>query len=158
MEEQSEQPGEVPPEPNITIQCGDTIDVDWIRTKVQMATSFLGREQSRVSVRVVDDATMAEMHRERSGVDGTTDVLTFDHGSDDKAIDVDIAVSIDVAKRTSVTRGHSIESELLLYIVHGMLHCMDFDDHDEESHQKIHAEEDRVLQAIGVGAIWSSGS
>ena len=41
-------------------------------------------------------------------------------------------------------------------IVHGILHCCGFDDHDEESHQKMHAEEDRILNAIGVGTVWSS--
>jgi ssRNA-specific RNase YbeY (16S rRNA maturation enzyme) len=39
-----------------------------------------------------------------------------------------------------------------------MLHCIGFDDHDEEAHLKMHEEEDRILTAIGVGPIWSSGS
>jgi len=156
MEEQPEQSTEVPPGPEITTDCDGTVDVLWLKAKVQAAAVFLGIEQSNISIRIVNDATMSQLHHEYSGVDGTTDVLTFDHGSGEQAIDVDIAVCFDVASREAHARDHSVDRELLLYVIHGILHCTGFDDNDENAHQKIHAEEDRVLQAIGVGATWSS--
>ena len=91
MEEQSEQSTEVPPGPEITTDCDGTVDVLWLKAKVQAAAVFLGIEQSNISIRIVNDATMSQLHHEYSGVDGTTDVLTFDHGSGEQAIDVDIA-------------------------------------------------------------------
>lgn len=156
MEEQSEQPAEVPPEPEITVDCDCSVDVLWLRAKVQTAAAFLKIEKSTISIRIVDDATMSQLHQKYSGVKGTTDVLTFDHGSTKQAIDVDIAVCFDVASRAAQARGHEVDRELLLYVIHGILHCTGFDDHDEGAHQRIHCEEDRVLQAIGVGATWSS--
>ena len=158
MEEQAEQSKEPPPEPNITIQCTDAVNIQWLDTKIQAAVKFLGKEQSTITVRVVDDATMSRLHLKHSDIEGTTDVLTFDHGGDEKTINADIAVCIDVAQRAVETREHPVESELLLYILHGILHCMGYDDHNDVAHQKIHSREDSVLQAIGVGAIWSHGS
>lgn len=110
-----------------------------------------------VRVRVVGDAEMAGAHLEYCEVEGTTDVLTFDmsDGRDDSGrpvLDTDIMVCLDEAARQGRARGHEPERELLLYIVHGVLHCAGHDDHDEAAAAAMHAEEDRVLRAIGVGA------
>ena len=157
MEEQKEKSSEPPPATCITIQCGGAVDCTWLEKKVDATVAFLQLE-AELSVCIVDDEAMTTLHEKHSGVAGTTDVLTFEHDSDENKIDVDIAVCLDVAVRAAKDRDHSVESELLLYIVHGILHCTGFDDHNDEDHARMHKEEDRVLQAIGVGAIWSNGS
>ncbi len=155
MEESIEQPDQPPPT-KLTI-CGD-VDVDfaWLEERAVAALCYLQKKHSEISVRVVDDVDMAELHVKHSGVKGTTDVLTFDHGSKEDSIHADIAVCIDVANREAASRGHTVENELLLYIVHGILHCSGFDDNDEDAHQHMHAEEDRILSAIGVGCVWNN--
>ena len=112
-----------------------------------------------VRVRVVADAEMAAAHVKYSGVPGTTDVLTFDLRDDPCAggpLDTDILVCIDEAHRQAAARGLNVERELLLYIVHGVLHCLGYDDHDEAAHRAMHNEEDRVLEAIGVGRTFAA--
>ncbi len=107
------------------------------------------------------DPEMAAAHLEYCEVEGTTDVLTFDMSSEaDSAgrpvLDVDIMACIDEAARQGKARGHTREQELLLYIVHGVLHCLGHDDHDEAAAAAMHAEEDRVLGAIGVGTTYAA--
>lgn len=109
-----------------------------------------------VRVRIVDDAEMAEAHQRFSGVAGTTDVLTFDLAIDPAVLDVDILICLDEARRQAQARGHTVERELLLYIIHGTLHCLGHDDHDEADAARMHAEEDRVLEAIGVGRTFAT--
>jgi ssRNA-specific RNase YbeY (16S rRNA maturation enzyme) len=46
----------------------------------------------------------------------------------------------------------SIEREVLLYALHGILHCAGFDDRTPQDFEAMHAEEDRILLAIDVGA------
>jgi len=157
MEELKDQ-SDQPPPTSVTIQGDAAVKYGWLEEHAIAALVFLGKEHSSVAIRVVDDATMSELHVKHSGVAGTTDVLTFASDSSEDSIEADIAICCDVAQRVAQERGHSIEEELLLYIVHGMLHCIGFDDHDEEAHQKIHDEEDRVLSAIGVGSVWSNDS
>ncbi len=53
---------------------------------------------------------------------------------------------------------HPVEQELLLYALHGVLHCAGFDDHTRQGFNAMHAEEDRILSAIGVGATFSRGA
>jgi probable rRNA maturation factor len=146
-------------------RCGDTtcpcvidvcsagapaIDALWLRDRLEDVIAELRRPVKRVSVSVLDDGSMRELHRRYLNIDDTTDVLTFPAGSE-TSIDVDIAVCVDEAGRQAVSREHGVEQELLLYALHGLLHCAGYDDHDEAGFNAMHAEEDRILDAIGVG-------
>ncbi|MBC8200903.1 MAG: rRNA maturation RNase YbeY [Planctomycetes bacterium] len=155
MEETKEQLDQPPPA-NITVQGDADIDYNWLEEQTHNALCFLHRDYSDVSIRIVTDEEMSQLHVKHSGVEGTTDVLTFDYSRDKNSLHADIAVCIDVADIEATKRGHALQNELLLYIVHGILHCCGFDDHNEEAHELMHKEEDRVLSAIGVGAVWSS--
>jgi probable rRNA maturation factor len=109
-----------------------------------------------IRLRVVDDAVMADLHRRHSGIPGTTDVLTFDlRPMGLGPLDTDIVVCWDEAVRQASARGHSPQRELLLYGLHGILHCMGHDDHDELAYARMHAAEDAVLTAIGVGPVFA---
>lgn len=72
-------------------------------------------------------------------------------------LDVDILVCADEAARQAGLHGHSVAQELLLYILHGTLHCLGHDDHDETAHAAMHAAEDRVLAASGIGPTFAPG-
>lgn len=130
----------------------------WLADKAAAAAGVLAYA-GEVRVRIVGDDEMAVAHEKYSGVSGTTDVLTFDLRDDPSAggpLDTDILVCADEARRQAAARGLNVERELLLYIVHGVLHCLGFDDHDEAGHRAMHEEEDRVLEAIGVGRTFAA--
>lgn len=120
-----------------------------------------------VRIRLVNDAAMADAHQRYSGIAGTTDVLTFDlrdppapdASAPDAAapLDVDLLICVDEARRQAAARGHPLTHELLLYALHGVLHCLGHDDHDDDAFARMHALEDQVLQAIGVGPVFASG-
>ena len=154
MEEILEQSDQPPP--SVTIQGDASEHHAYLKENTNAALDFLKKVKSEVSVRIVNDETMSSLHSKHSGDDSSTDVLTFDHGSDEDAVRADIAICIDVAQREAESRNNTIQNEMLLYILHGLLHCCGFDDHDDANHQKIHTEEDRVLTAIGVGPVWSN--
>ena len=122
------------------------------------ALMLLAAPVGRVTVLIVDDAHMRELHRRYHGTDETTDVLTFPASEPGETIEADIAVCIDEADRQAILHGHAPGRELLLYALHGVLHCAGFDDHDPEGYRAMHAEEDRILHAIGVGAVFTPGS
>jgi probable rRNA maturation factor len=117
-----------------------------------------------VRVRLVRDAEMSDAHARYGGEEGTTDVLTFDMRDErgvepsSGALDVDIWACVDEARRQAAARGHGVDVELLLYCLHGVLHCLGHDDHDPAGFERMHAEEDRILQGIGVGRVYASGA
>jgi rRNA maturation RNase YbeY len=141
-----------------------------LRKRMREACEVIGQSRGNhqtlggsISVRLVDDQEMATAHEEYLGAPGTTDVITFDLAdpSEDFAsqnlVEADLLVGLEVAKREAKLIGVPWDQEALLYIVHGVLHCLGHDDHDEEEAAQMHAEEDRVLTAMGLGAIYAAG-
>lgn len=110
---------------------------------------------------------MAEAHARYLGQPGPTDVLTFDLADtpvrrraglgrpSSRALDVDLLVNVDEAARQARARVHGVEREVLLYVVHGVLHCLGHDDRAREAARRMHALEDAVLRAVGVGATYA---
>ncbi|QOJ00275.1 MAG: rRNA maturation RNase YbeY [Phycisphaeraceae bacterium] len=141
-------------------------DLAWLSEAGKRAGAALGVVGS-FRVRVVNDTEMSAAHQRYSGVAGTTDVLTFDLSETGQrvgngvggagvpiTVDADVMVCLDEASRRGAEFGHGARRELMLYIVHGLLHCLGYDDHDEASASAMHEREDRVLEAIGVGATY----
>jgi probable rRNA maturation factor len=75
---------------------------------------------SVVLVSVVSDQRMARLHKRFCGVTGPTDVLTFQHG--------EIVISAETASRHARKFRSSLDQELRLYILHGLLHLCGYDD------------------------------
>ena len=130
----------------------DRIDARWVRDRLHEALRHVDASVHRIAVMLVDDLQMARLHEAHRGENTTTDVLTFQTSPAGAPIDADIAVCVDEAARRAEAGDHAIQREALLYALHGLLHCAGFDDHTEEQSRAIHAEEDRILEAIGVGA------
>ena len=113
------------------------------------------RPACRLSVALVDDATMTELHARYLTVREPTDVLTFDlHENDAEVIDAEIVISLDAARRESNQRRHPVADEVLLYAIHGTLHLLGYDDHNADDAEVMHAREDELLTALGVGPIF----
>lgn len=128
-------------------------DTAWVQARLIDLLPHLPRPVARLDIRLVDDAAMIRLHEEHLDDATTTDVLTFDLSDEAEgdAIEASLVLCVDEAARHADERGHTIERELLLYALHGLLHCAGHDDHDTASHARMHAEEDRLLTLIGVG-------
>ena len=131
---------------------GLPIDRGFLHGHLERSIAHLPRPVARVHVEIVGDREMDRLHRVHSGIPGTTDVLTFPGHREGEPIDVDIVACADEAARRAAEFGHGIDRELLLYALHGLLHCCGHDDHEPAAHGRMHAEEDRILRALGVGA------
>jgi len=114
--------------------------------------------RARIALQFVSDEQMAEMNEGFLGHHGPTDVLTFD-SRDEKSndnVEGDIALCVDVARREAENHGHKLEAELALYAVHGVLHLLNYSDSDEHAAAEMHGMEDRILESLGVGAVYHS--
>jgi probable rRNA maturation factor len=130
--------------------------VDWLVEHAGAALGLIGAS-GEIRIQLVDDVRMQAAHLEWMEDPTTTDVLTFDMREvSEGPLDTDLIVCVDEARRQAVAHGHELKEELLLYIVHGALHCLGYDDATQEEAQLMHAEEDRLLAAIGIGAVFGS--
>ena len=132
-------------------------DRNWLAEALARIEPILGFPVARAAVRFVDDAAMCALHARHMGLDSTTDVLTFAANGAGAPVDVDIAVCVDEAARRGQGTAHGTRGELLLYVLHGLLHAAGHDDLDDASYARMHAEEDRILEAAGFGRIFEGG-
>ena len=126
----------------------------WLHDAILQAMVAM-RRSGQLSVKIVGDDEMARAHETHKGCPGTTDVLTFDLSAGEAPLDADLLVCADEARRQALARGHAIEQEVLLYVVHGVLHCTGYDDHDAAAAERMHRAEDEILAAVGVGATYA---
>jgi probable rRNA maturation factor len=142
-----------------SIRERSTIEEAWLEEKTRAALGLLGCERGELSVVIVDDETMRTAHNEHLGIDSTTDVLTFNLGEGETptdTIDAEIYICVDEAARQVRQRRHSLPRELLLYIIHGALHCLGYDDTEAEQYERMHRREDEILSELGVGATFET--
>jgi probable rRNA maturation factor len=146
----------------VAFHAGDVCDVAIDRARLARAFAALlphfPRPVARVDVLLVGDAAMDAAHRRYMSIEGTTDVMSFpahDEADPKAAVEADLFVSTDVARREAGARGHPVEREILLYAVHGTLHACGFRDDTEAAAAAIHAEEDRILAAGGLGSVYA---
>ena len=78
-------------------------------------------------------------------------MCTFPYESDE-GIEGDVVVSLDMAARVAGEEGRETGDELLLYVVHGVLHLCGWDDQTPEDRRAMRAAERTVLAALGITA------
>ena len=111
-----------------------------------------------LSLALVGDRRMAELHEQFLGIPGPTDVLTFPLETDRRGgvTAGEVVVCVPQASRRARTEGVSVERELLLYALHGMLHLAGFDDRTDPDFAAMHRTEDDILTRLGVGPVFSN--
>lgn len=109
-----------------------------------------------LSLALVDDRRMGELHQRFMNIPGPTDVLTFpiDVAPDGRILSGEVVICVPEARRQAKARGIELKHELLLYALHGMLHLCGFDDRTERGFRRMHAKEDEILTRLGVGAVF----
>lgn len=121
-----------------------------------------------ISVALVNDAEIHHINREFLGHDYPTDVISFrldEDGAPDSEIDSpdesdasndsssgshhrlegELIVSTETALREASAHGWSPHDEVLLYVVHGLLHLCGYDDLTDETRPVMRVREREVL-------------
>lgn len=123
------------------------------------ACRLLGVERGEIGIHLADDAEIAQLHRRYKGQEGPTDVLTFDlsGASPDGVLSagaptlmVQIVIGAEVARREAKARRIAAGTEAVLYVVHGLLHCLGEDDHDQAAARRMRRRQEAVLRALGM--------
>ncbi len=113
---------------------------------------------TEVSVSFVDNATIAELNERFRNIEGPTDVLSFE--CDNIADDItaadgpacplyelgDVIIAPDVAEAQSQEYGNSLEQEVSLLLVHGLLHLCGYDHIEDDEAEVMEAREAELLR------------
>jgi probable rRNA maturation factor len=140
-----------------------TLTIDEARL-VEAVRAVLGDSRftnAYVSIAVVDDPTIHGLNVQYLGHDYPTDVLSFVLEESTDRVEGELVVGADTAAREALDAGWVPQDELLLYVIHGSLHLVGYDDHDPADQVAMYAAEARYLRKLGVSlptdrSRWSS--
>lgn len=120
---------------------------------IEAATGVLssaGFRGGALSIAVVDDPTIHELNRRHLNHDYATDVLSFVLEEDEQQLEGEVIVSADTAHRNADGYGWSAENELLLYVIHGVLHLVGYRDKTDDERSAMRIAEATHLARCGV--------
>jgi probable rRNA maturation factor len=121
-----------------------------------------GLNHAEVSVLLTDDATIQDLNTRYRGYAKPTDVLSFAQQEEYAGAPLspslpgqplllgDVVISVETAARQAQAHGVTLEQELALLTVHGLLHLLGYDDATEEGAEQMRVREREIL-ATGKG-------
>ena len=86
---------------------------------------------------------MRALNREYHRTDLPTDVLAFDYG-DRRA---DIIISLDTARKNSRLYKTKLKNEVMLYVIHGILHLAGYGDLNLKERKKMSKKQEGLLKS-----------
>jgi len=105
-------------------------------------------------IRITDDEELQSLNLQYRGIDKPTDVLSFPADFTDPDLESrylgDIVISYFRAEEQAQKRGHFIEAELQLLVVHGLLHLLGYDHGDMMDKEEMWSIQSRILAKLGL--------
>ncbi len=137
------------PEPHSTFVCG-RLPAGLTRRALRAFGARLEAQVTagrRFTCLLADDAELQRLNRQFLERDYPTDVLSFPSPGPDGFLG-EIAISLDRAAEQARERGHSIENEVEILLLHGVLHLLGMD-HEKDRGRMARAER-RHRQELGL--------
>ncbi len=109
-----------------------------------------------ISLAFVDNATIHTLNKRYLDHDEPTDVLTFPLSEPNaNKLAGELVIGAEVAQAQAAERGHDVQAELALYVIHGLLHLCGYDDKLEKSAKEMRERERHWLRELGLPDIAS---
>jgi rRNA maturation RNase YbeY len=107
-----------------------------------------GLSNYELGLHFVDAPEMARVNDQFLQHTGSTDVITFDHGSSAQRLHGEVFISIPDAVKQAREFKTTWQSEMVRYVVHGLLHLRGYDDLQPAERREMKREEDRLVKLI----------
>ena len=131
----------------------ESVELDYQRLKAAARAVLEGEgvKKSKITLAFMTDEAIHALNRRFLQHDEPTDVITFPYSSAKAAsLEGEIAISTETASRAAEERGHSVADELVLYVIHGVLHLCGFDDVEEPERTTMRQKERQYLRQLEI--------
>ena len=110
---------------------------------------FVRGKDARLSIALVDNSKIKELNKQYFDSDEVTDVISFPLSNNKNLLSGEIVVSVETAIYIAGKRNISVEGEIVLYIIHGVLHLFGYDDDNKGNARVMHEAESKILKTLG---------
>lgn len=125
------------------------LDRKFVEQLAQEVLADLGVESAELGLHLVSAKEMARIHEQFMNIPGSTDVITFDHGSKPPAnLHGEIFISVEDAIAQAREFRTKWQSEVARYVIHGLLHLLGFDDLEPVARKKMKQAENRLVKKM----------
>ncbi|MBX3113490.1 MAG: rRNA maturation RNase YbeY [Fimbriimonadaceae bacterium] len=121
-----------------------------ISTAVKTALQLFEAPAGEVVVTLAHSAELHELNRTYREMDWATDVLTFPADHRFTMVLGDVILSWEMAELQAANRGVKPVEEAAMLAVHGTLHLLGFDDHNEKDRNEMITAMNRVMRESGL--------
>ncbi len=107
---------------------------------------------AEINVVLVDNKKIKEMNNAFLGHNYATDVLSFAYEKEEMQknnVAGEIIISVEMAARLAQRQERAVDGELALYLTHGMLHLLGYNDKKKADAKKMHQRERVLLADLG---------
>ena len=111
---------------------------------INLCFSEYAPQQTSVELCLMNEKEHCAAHQTFLNDPSATDVMAFPYHDDDCC--GELLVNVEMALRRAPEFSHGPVHELLLYVVHGTLHLLGFDDHQPRDIENMRAAEQNILQ------------
>ena len=142
------------------------LDKKLILQVVRRVMKAEGRSAKSLSIVLTDNRHIRDLNREYLGRDGLTDVISFpledldwpteNFVGTNGGLNGEIIASAERALHQAEATHGDAQAELLLYLVHGLLHLMGYDDRTPQDAKRMHGREDALLEESGFTSVYAS--
>jgi probable rRNA maturation factor len=116
------------------------IDTHRLAEIAERTLELVRDNQLHLGIVLVDDAAMAKLNAQYHDTPGATDILSFDYGEEQGELIISVEHAVTQAKRYRTTPAR----ELILYVVHGILHLHGYNDLTPRQRRRMRAAERRL--------------
>ncbi len=133
------------------------VDRGFFRRLVRSVMEGEGLTDAEISLAFVDNPTIHRLNKQFLQHDEPTDVLTFplSEGQGTRVAG-ELVIGAEVALEQAASRGHDVQAELALYVIHGLLHLCGFDDKTASAAREMHQRERHYLAQLSLPDIAES--
>ncbi|MDN3509848.1 MAG: rRNA maturation RNase YbeY [Candidatus Jettenia sp.] len=162
----------------IDLQEFSPINKSWVKRLLKAILKMEGKN-AELNIVFVDNKRIKEINKAFLGHNYATDVLSFAYNepflsrnslmpysqcktnhlipSDEKeknplpedTIIGEIIISVELAKKIAQKRRYEVEGEIALYLIHGLLHLLGYDDKQKKEAKEMHRREKELLLNFG---------
>ena len=121
-----------------------------------------GSARANLTIVLTDNRRLRRLNREYLGIDAPTDVLSFPASEPDGSETDpetgsrylgDILISVPYARKGAKQAGNSLEAEVQLLVVHGVLHLLGHDHGKPREKATMWKAQREILESLGLGDV-----
>jgi probable rRNA maturation factor len=140
------------PEVEIRAEGGDW-PLEALRQEALLLLDRTGLHECELSIVLCTDDFIRPLNRDWRGKDKATDVLSFsqregEEADEDDPVLGDVVISVETAARQAEELGHSLDLELRVLLIHGLLHLLGYDHEGSAEEALLMGQKERWLLGL----------